>query len=185
MKEGKLIVISGPSGVGKGTIKQEILNDPTLNLAFSVSYTTRDPREDEVDGVHYFFVSQKTFDQMVEDDAFLEHAGYVGNSYGTCRKQVEDLLAQGKNVLLEIETNGAGQIIQKRPDALSIFILPPSMEALYERLKGRGTESSEVIEERVEKARQEMTLKDNYKYQVVNDDLKLATSKVRDIILKG
>lgn len=185
MTKGKLIVISGPSGVGKGTIKQQIIDDPSLNLAFSVSYTTRAPRVGEMDGVHYFFVSQETFDTMVKEDAFLEYAGYVGHNYGTSRQQVETLLIEGKNVLLEIETKGALQVIEKCPEALSIFILPPSLDALYDRLSGRGTESDEVIQERVIKAKAELSLKDHYKYQVVNDDLETCCQKVKDIILKG
>ena len=183
MKRGLLIIFSGPSGVGKGTVKEVLMQKEELNLHYSVSCTTRAPRNGEIDGVHYYFISQSDFDQMVKEDAFLEYAQFVGNSYGTPKAKVEEMLNEGKNVLLEIEMQGALQVIEKCPEALSIFLLPPSMEELERRIRGRGTESDEVIAKRLEKAKKEISMQDHYQYHVVNDDVQKAASEIAEIIL--
>lgn len=183
MQRGHLIIFSGPSGVGKGTIKDLLLRDPSLNLHYSVSCTTRAPRTGEVDGIHYYFVSQETFQKMIDEGAFLEYATFVDNSYGTPKKSVEAQLEKGENVLLEIDLQGALQVIKKCPDALSIFILPPSMEELEKRIRLRGTESEEVIQKRLATARQELAMQDHYRYRVVNDDIQRAVSEIKELIM--
>lgn len=182
MKRGNLIILSGPSGVGKGTIKDQLLMDPSLNLHYSVSCTTREPRDGEIDGVHYYFISQEQFDQMIQEDAFLEYARFVDHSYGTPAKVIEEKRQEGKNVLLEIELQGALQVISKCPDALSIFILPPSLEELEKRLSGRGTESAEVVQKRLETAKQELAMQDHYQYRIVNDTVARAVQEITKII---
>lgn len=184
MKKGLLIVYSGLSGVGKGTILKELMPMEDLNLAYSVSMTTRAPREGEVDGVNYFFVSKQEFLQAVKEGKLLEHARFVDNDYGTPRDYVEKMRNEGKNVLLEIEIRGAKQVIEKCPDALSIYIVPPSMEELERRIRERGTEDEETILKRMSKARQEVKEVDMYKHVVCNDDLVKAVEDVRNIILE-
>ncbi len=184
MKKGLLIVYSGLSGVGKGTILKELMPMEDLNLAYSVSMTTRAPREGEVDGVNYFFVSKQEFLQAVKEGKLLEHARFVDNDYGTPRDYVEKMRNEGKNVLLEIEIRGAKQVIEKCPDALSIYIVPPSMEELERRIRERGTEDEETILKRMSKARQEVKEVDMYKHVVCNDDLAKAVEDVRNIILE-
>ena len=181
-KKGLLIVLSGPSGVGKGTILQEFVNDPSLKLAYSVSMTTRNKRPGEVDGVNYYFVSREEFERARDNGELLESAEFVGNYYGTPLKEVERLRNQGKNVILEIEVQGCMQVTEKVKDALTIFIVPPSMEELEKRIRGRATEPEEVIQERIAKASREMELIGNYKYVVCNDDPKLAADIIRVII---
>lgn len=184
MKKGLLIVFSGVSGVGKGTILSQLMPMKELNLAYSVSMTTRKPREGEIEGVNYFFVSKKRFVQAIKNDELLEHARFVGNDYGTPKAYVEQMREQGKNVILEIEINGAKQIMEKCPDALSIYIVPPSIEELERRLRERSSEDEETLMKRIAKARRELEDIDFYEHVVCNDDLDTAIEEVRQIILK-
>ena len=188
MKKGLLIVFSGPSGVGKGTIIKELMNDENLNLVYSISMTTRAPREGELDGVNYFFVSKERFNEAIYNDELLEHACFVDNFYGTPKAYVEKMRNEGKNVLLEIETVGAKQVMNHYEDdkgCVSVFIVPPSIEELESRIRGRKTESEEVIKKRIFKATQE--LRETYRYQhvVCNDNIENAVMKVKDIINKS
>lgn len=180
--KGLLIIMSGPSGVGKGTIREKLMKDKDFNLSFSVSMTTRKMRPGEVNGREYYFVTREEFMENVKNGNLLEWAEYVGNCYGTPKNKVQELLNEGKNVLLEIEVNGASSVISKMPDVVSIFIAPPSFDELANRLRGRGTESEEVINERVERARKELKFEKQYKYVVVNDDLDKAVNRVKEII---
>lgn len=182
VKKGLLIILSGPSGVGKGTVRQELFKDESLNLAYSISMTTRKPRPTETEGVDYFFVSEKEFEEKIHNDELLEYARFVGNYYGTPQFYVDKLLAEGKNVVLEIEVQGALQVMAKRPDALTIFLVPPSFEELERRIRGRRTEKEEVVKERLDKARKEIATKDEYKYVVKNDDVIKAKEKIAKII---
>lgn len=182
MKRGLLIVLSGPSGVGKGTVREKLFQDESLNLAYSISMTTRLPRPKEQNGVDYFFVTNEEFEKNIESGELLEHAQFVGNYYGTPKSYVEHLLDEGKNVVLEIEVQGALQVISKCPDALTIFLVPPSFEELERRIRGRKTEKEEVIKERLDKAKKELATKDNYKYVVVNDEVVKAKEAIADII---
>ena len=168
-KKGLLIVLSGPSGSGKGTMVAEILKRG--DCAVSVSATTRAPREGEADHVHYHFISREEFERRIAEDGFLEHAQYVGNYYGTPRKEVEEMRAQGKHVILEIEVQGAFQIREKCPDAILVFTVPPTLDELRRRLHKRGTETEEVIEQRVARAAEELPLAKQYDYIILNDDL--------------
>lgn len=168
-KKGFLIVLSGPSGCGKGTMVAEILKRG--DCAVSVSATTRAPREGEADHVHYHFISREEFERRIAEDGFLEHAQYVGNYYGTPRKEVEEMRAQGKHVILEIEVQGAFQIREKCPDAILVFTVPPTLDELRRRLHKRGTENEEVIEQRVARAAEELPLAKQYDYIILNDDL--------------
>ncbi|MFR4393187.1 MAG: guanylate kinase [Ruminococcus callidus] len=154
MKKGTLFVISGPSGCGKGTVLKEVLKNP--DLYFSVSATTRDPRPGEVDGVNYRFMTNEAFEALIEQDGFLEYAGYCDHYYGSPKQPVEEQLAMGKSVILEIEVEGAMKVRAARPDAVFVFILPPSMTELENRLRGRGTEAEEVVQKRVAQARREL-----------------------------
>ncbi len=183
MKKGLLIVFSGLSGVGKGTILKELMPMEDLNLAYSVSMTTRAPREGEVEGVNYFFVTKKRFMEAIRNGELLEHARFVDNDYGTPKKYVEEMREQGKNVILEIEIKGAKQIMKKCPDALSIYIVPPSIEELERRLRERGTEDEETIMKRISKAKKEMKDTAFYEHVVCNDVLEVAVQEVREIIL--
>ena len=183
MKKGLLIVYSGVSGVGKGTILAQLMPMEDLNLAYSVSMTTRQPREGEQDGVDYFFVSKKRFLEAVKNGELLEHARFVDNDYGTPKEYVERMREEGKNVILEIEIRGARQVMEKCPDALSIYIVPPSLEELERRLRERSTEDEQTIMKRVSKARQELKDIDFYEHIVCNDDLDKAVEEVRQIIL--
>lgn len=182
MKKGLLIILSGPSGVGKGTIRKYFENDEALKLAYSTSMTTRKPRNGEQDGKDYYFVSKEQFQNALKAGKMLEHAEFVGNYYGTPVDEVERLRNEGKNVLLEIEVQGAQQVQEKCPDAISIFIVPPSMEELERRIRGRASEPEEVIQERLAKAESEMKLIPNYRYIVCNDDPKLAAELIKTII---
>ena len=183
-KRGLLIIMSGPSGVGKGTIRREVMKDKSLNLFYSVSMTTRAPRAGEVDGEDYYFVSKEEFQRNIDNDNLLEWAEFVGNRYGTPRDKVEAKRDEGKNVMLEIEVNGTTQVLKKCQghDVVSIFIIPPSLEELENRIRHRGTESDEVVKARVAKATGEMELKYHYEFIVLNDDLERAAEEVRDII---
>lgn len=182
MKRGLLIILSGPSGVGKGTVREELFKDESLNLAYSISMTTRKPRPTEKDGVDYFFVEENDFNEKIEQGELLEYARFVGNYYGTPKFYVEQLLNEGKNVVLEIEVQGALQVMKKCPDALTIFLVPPSFEELERRIRGRRTEAEEVVKERLDKARKEIATKDEYKYVVENDDVFAAKDKIAEII---
>lgn len=184
MKKGLLIVYSGPSGVGKSTILHEVLKDESLNLEFSVSMTTRLPREGEVDGKDYFFVSKETFKKAIEDDKFLEHARYVENYYGTPRDYVEQERNKGKNVILEIDVQGGLQVIEKCSDCISIFVMPPSIDELRNRLSGRGTEREEVVNKRIDQAQREIKQGSVYKYHVVNNEIETSIKEVSDILKK-
>lgn len=179
--KGKLIVISGPSGAGKSTVAFKAMEE-LGNVCFSTSVTTRKPRPGEVDGREYFFVDRQRFQQMVENDELLEHAEYVSNCYGTPRAYVEEKLESGLNVLLDIEIQGARQIREKMPDAVKIFIVPPSMDELRRRLEGRGTDTAEAIEGRLCRARQEYAEADFYDYIIVNDDADKAAGELAAII---
>lgn len=184
MKKGFLIVYSGPSGVGKGTILKELLRVKSLKLCYSVSMTTRKSRPGEVDGKDYFFVTKKRFENAIKNGELLEYAKFVDNYYGTPKAYVEEMTNKGMNVVLEIETIGAKKILKKFGDenVLSIYILPPDMKELERRLKERNTESPEVIKKRIAKARREIKKLDMFDYTVVNDDLKIAIKDVKNII---
>ncbi|HKM11635.1 MAG: guanylate kinase [Bacilli bacterium] len=184
MKTGLLIIISGPSGVGKGTVLKHVMADDSLNLAFSVSMTTRPQRAHEVDGQNYFFVSKDVFADYVKKDAFLEHVEFVGNSYGTPREYVESLRKKGINVVLEIEVEGAKQVMRRIRDqkVVTIFLIPPTFEELEKRILGRSTESAEAINERLEKAKRELSEKFLYQHIVLNDDPLRAADEIRSII---
>lgn len=179
-KRGVLAVISGFSGAGKGTIMNELIRQFPYFL--SVSATTRPPREGEKDGHEYFFHTEEEFEHMIETGQLIEWAQYVGNYYGTPKEAVEQQLSDGKDVLLEIEMQGGMLVKEQFPQAVLIFITPPSYEELKKRLEGRGTESSEEIAQRLARARQEVAYMDSYDYLVVNDDLGKAVNRVNEII---
>lgn len=180
-KQGTLVVVSGFAGTGKGTVMKELLGRYD-SYALSISATTRNPRPGEVDGREYFFKTKEEFEQMIERDEFVEHACYVGNYYGTPKKYVQEQLAVGKDVILEIEIQGALNIKSQFPDALLLFIAPPSADVLKERLVGRGTETEEVIEQRLARAVEESKGIENYDYLVVNDDLDECVENVHQMI---
>lgn len=184
-KKGLLIIFSGPSGVGKGTVRELFFDREELNLAYSISMTTRKPREGEVDGRDYYFVSRERFEEAIANDELLEYAEFVGNYYGTLKSEVERLRNQGKNVLLEIEVQGALQVIDKVPDSLSVFLVPPSMEELERRIVNRRTEAAEVIKERLDKAAKEMELMRHYRYVICNEDPQIAADMVALIIKRN
>ncbi len=179
--KGKLVLYTGSSGVGKGTIMQELLKRDK-NIRLSVSNTTREPRKGEIDGVHYHFVTEEQFKSIIPNDGYLEYAKYCDNYYGTPRKPVEEMLDKGYNVFLEIEVQGGIQIMEKYPDVLSIFILPPSMEVLEKRLRNRGTEDEETVLERLHEAENEIKYAEKYKYNVVNGELEKAVDEILDIL---
>ena len=178
---GLLIVLSGPSGAGKGTICSR-LRAEMPNLTYSVSMTTRQPRVGEVEGVNYFFRDKEEFEELLKEDAFLEYAKVYDNYYGTPKKHVMDLLDQGKSVLLEIDIQGAMQVKERYSDASFIYIVPPSLTELSARLRGRATDSEEVIDKRLSLACSELALAHRYDYIVVNDDLDEATEKTASIL---
>jgi guanylate kinase len=181
---GNLYVLSGPSGVGKGTVRAALFENHNHQLVYSISMTTRKPREGEVDGVDYYFVDKEEFLRRVEEGLMLEWAEFVGNYYGTPLDYVEKTRDEGKNVFLEIECQGAMQVKEKVKDAILLFLAPPSLEELTNRLKGRGTESEEVIQKRLNKATEEMELREHYDYVVVNNTVDGAVSDILDIIEK-
>ena len=182
MNRGFILVFSGPSGVGKGTILQRVLEQDN-NLAYSVSCTTRSPREGETDGVHYHFISKQEFSDNIKNGKMLEYTSYCDNYYGTSAEYVDKLLDAGRDVVLEIETQGAENVMRLRcDDTISVFVAPPSFEQLKKRLEGRGTEPADVIARRVEKAREELMKIDNYDYLVINDDLNSAVEDVKAIL---
>lgn len=179
---GKLFILSGPSGVGKGTVRDRILEDASVNLTYSISMTTRKPRNGEIDGVHYYFVDTEYFENAIKNDQFLEYAQFVGNYYGTPQNVVDEILESGRNVLLEIEVQGAKQVMAKRPDAITIFMVPPSFEELEKRIRGRRSEPEDIVQQRLSKAKGEMKLINNYKHVVVNDTVENASLAILDII---
>jgi guanylate kinase len=181
-EKGLLIVVSGPSGAGKGTICKKLV---TMNrdIMISVSATTRPPREGEADGVNYFFMTRQRFEQMIADDGFIEYAMVYGNYYGTPRAYVEENLNNGRDVLLEIDIQGALQVKEKYPDSVFVFILPPSMEELKNRITRRGTESEKEILRRFEAAYKEINYVSRYNYFVINDKVDDAAEKLRSIII--
>lgn len=183
-KRGLLIIMSGPSGVGKGTIREKLMENNTLNLFYSVSMTTRSMRPGEQNGREYYFVTREEFDKNIESGNLLEWAEFVGNRYGTPKDKVEATRDSGKNVLLEIEVKGTGQVLSKvdGDDVLSIFIAPPSIEELERRIRGRSTETDEVVKARLARAIQELEYKKQYKYVVINDNLDDAVEEIRKII---
>ena len=181
-EKGLLIVLSGPSGVGKGTVRKEIFDDPTTSYKYSISMTTRQMREGEVNGVDYFFKTKEEFEALIQEDQFIEYAEYVGNYYGTPVQYVKDTIAEGHDVFLEIEVEGAKQVRKKFPDALFIFLAPPSLDHLKERLIGRGTETDEKIQSRVNEARKEVEMMNLYDYVVVNDKVHLAKERIQSIV---
>lgn len=183
MKRGKLIILSGPSGVGKGTIRLGLMARSDLNLFYSVSMTTRSPRPGEVDGKDYSFVSVDEFRKTIEEDGFLEWNIFVNNYYGTPAEAVEKVRNEGKNVLLEIDVNGAKKVMAKCPDAITIFLVPPSLEALENRIRGRRTEEENIIQERLGKAKAELAESANYQHIVCNDSVEQAIADIAKIIL--
>ena len=185
-KRGVLFVFSGPSGVGKGTLKAKLFEEFADRIAYSVSATTRGPREGEVDGKDYFFISRQEFERRVKNNEFLEHADFAGNCYGTPRAYVEKLLDSGMNVVLEIDVQGALQVMKSMPECVSVFILPPSFEELEHRLRGRGTETEEKVRERLETAKRELPYAPQYDYQIVNGgDIEAAYQSLREVFLKS
>ena len=183
MAKGLLVVISGPSGVGKGTIISEVLAN-RANTSLSVSCTTRSPRPGEEDGVHYWFIEKSKFEQLIEEDEFLEYMPVFDNYYGTPRKKVEELRERGIDVLLDIDVKGADAVKEKAPDAIRIFILPPSLEELKHRLIGRGTETAEQIERRTARAESEIAKSGEYDHRIINNDLAEAVRELTDILDK-
>ena len=180
MSKGKLFVISGASGVGKGTVLQAVM-EARKDLIFSVSATTRAPRPNEVEGVHYYFVTKERFEEMIAEDAFLEYDNHAKNYYGTPKDQAEEKLTRG-HVVFDIEPNGAKGIRQTRPDATLIFIMPPSMEELERRLRGRGDTPEDQIAIRMERAVWEMEQRTWYDHVVVNDQVDVCVKEILDII---
>ncbi len=180
---GLLIVLSGPSGVGKGTVRKAIFERDDNEFEYSVSMTTRPMRKGEVDGVDYYFRTKEEFEAMIEAGEMLEYAEYVGNYYGTPLTYVNKTLDEGKDVFLEIEVQGAQQVKEKVPDGVFIFLTPPDLAELKARIVGRGTDSPEVIEERMRVARQEIEMMALYDYAVVNDQVQNAVDRIKDIIV--
>ena len=181
-ERGLLIVFSGPSGVGKGTVRQEIFSTPDHKFEYSVSMTTRQKRPGEVDSVDYFFRTREEFEELIKNGQMLEYAEYVGNYYGTPLTYVNETLDKGIDVFLEIEVQGALQVKKKVPDGVFIFLTPPDLDELKDRLVGRGTDSEEVIRQRIERAKEEIALMREYDYAVVNDEVPLAAERVKRII---
>ena len=181
-KRGILIVVSGFSGAGKGTVMKRLMEKYSDAYALSVSMTTRGPRTGETDGVHYFFVSREQFEKNIAEDGFIEHAQYCGNYYGTPRAYVEKQLSEGKNVILEIEIQGALLVKEKYPETLLLFVTPPSAEELKRRLVGRGTETMEEINARLTRAIDEAPIMDKYDYIVLNDEVEKCVDKIHELV---
>ena len=182
-KKGVLFVLSGPSGVGKGTLKNRLLAEFEGQVVDSISATTRGPREGEVHGREYFFISRQDFLERIANNDFLEYAEFSGNMYGTPKSYVLSVLEKGVNVITEIEVQGALQVFERMPDCVSVFILPPSYEELESRLRGRATESEEKILARLETAKRELPIAEKYQHRIVNNDLDTAYEELRTIYL--
>lgn len=180
-EKGLLIVLSGPSGVGKGTVCGALREHDT-DIKYSVSATTRQPRAGETDGVSYFFKSKEEFERMIAEGEMLEFAQYVNNYYGTPRAYVEDMIARGHDVILEIEVQGALQVKETFPEGVFIFLMPPSLNELRSRIEGRGTESGDLIDSRMTVAKDEIELMDKYDYVVENDQVDLAVERIKSIV---
>ena len=180
-RRGLLLVISGFAGSGKGTICKELMKQYD-NYAFSVSATTRDPRPGEVDGVDYFFITQERFEEMIKSNELLEYAQYVSNFYGTPKKYVEEKLQEGKDVILEIECQGALHVKEIFPEAVLFFVMPPNVKEIYHRLKGRGTETEEVILRRMRRGQEEAEVIEKYDYLLINDDLQETVQRLHDTL---
>jgi guanylate kinase len=180
--KGLLIVLSGPSGVGKGTVRKAIFSQPDTEFEYSISMTTRLPREGEVNGVDYFYKTREEFEELIEQDKLLEYAEYVGNYYGTPVDYVRETLDKGKDVFLEIEVKGARQVREKFPEGLFIFLMPPSLDELKNRIVTRGTETEDLITNRLLTAREEIEMMDLYDYIVENDQVDLACERINAIV---
>lgn len=180
--KGLLIVLSGPSGVGKGTVRKALFDHPDTDFKYSISMTTRMKRVGEVEGVDYFFKTKEEFQSLIQEDKFIEYAEYVGNYYGTPVDYVKKTIESGQDIFLEIEVEGAKQVREKFPDALFIFLSPPGIKQLQERLVKRGTDSESVIESRINKAKEELKLMNLYDYVVINDDVHAACGKIQCIV---
>ncbi|GEP19535.1 guanylate kinase [Pediococcus argentinicus] len=181
-RRGMLIVLSGPSGVGKGTVRKAIFDQGANEFEYSISMTTRKPREGEVDGEDYFFVSKEEFEDRIKNGGMLEYAQYVDNYYGTPLKYVNETLDSGKDVFLEIEVNGAKQVREKMPDGVFLFLTPPDLMELKQRIINRGTEDMATIDKRMKKAVEEIKTMRDYDYAVVNDDINVAVEEIKTII---
>ena len=182
MIKGKTFIISGPSGVGKSMVLNALLREYP-DLYFSVSATTRAPREKELDGVHYHFIAPEDFHKMIEEEAFLEYAEYVGNFYGTPKKYVDAAMDEGRDVILDIEIQGAQQVCAKRPETVRIFIAPPSWSELERRLTERGTDDADKVQKRLLRAKVELKMADAYDYFVINDTVDSAVEQLKAILL--
>lgn len=180
MRKGLLVVVSGPSGAGKGTVCKELIK--SINIQLSISATTRKPRKGEVNGINYFFTPKEDFIQKINDDRFLEYAKVYNNYYGTYKEYVLDEINKGKDVLLEIDIQGALKVKEKYPEGVFIFLLPPSMKELRNRIVGRGSETQESLEMRYNSALKEISYVDKYNYYVVNDKVETAVDRIRTII---
>lgn len=182
MNKGLLIVVSGPSGTGKGTVCTELLTQ-TPELAYSISATTRKPRTGEIDGQNYYFLNKATFEKMIGDGGFLEYANVYGNYYGTPLGKIEERLAAGEDILLEIDTQGALNVMKKCPEGLFIFLLPPSIGELERRIRGRGSETEDSLGKRLGAAKAEIAIGKKYNYIVVNDTVKNAVKHIKSIMI--
>lgn len=182
-EKGLLIVLSGPSGVGKGTVRKEIFNQEDTAFEYSISMTTRKPRQGEVNGVDYFFKTREEFEELIKQGKLLEYAEFVGNYYGTPVDYVKETLDKGKDVFLEIEVEGARQVREKFPDGLFIFLVPPSLSELKNRIVTRGTESEDVINNRMNVAKEEIEMMHLYDYVVENDKVELAVERIKAIVI--
>ena len=185
MNRGILLIVSGLSGAGKGTICKRIMEKYPEYYELSVSATDRAPRPGEVHGREYFFLTTEEFEKRIAEDALLEHARYVNHYYGTPRQWVEEQMAQGKNVILEIELQGAFQVREKMPEAVLVFIMPPSMEELERRLRGRGSETEEEIRNRLQRAQEELQYVDQYDYVIVNEDVEKSVDLLHNVVLQS
>ncbi|MFD2638217.1 guanylate kinase [Piscibacillus salipiscarius] len=181
-EQGILFILSGPSGVGKGTVRKRLFEEDS-DLQYSISVTTRNPRDGEENGVDYFFKSREQFEQMIEQDELIEYAEYVGNYYGTPKQYVEDTLKQGKDVFLEIEVQGAMKVRESFPQGVYIFLFPPSLDELKNRIINRGTESEDLIRNRLLEAKKEIDMMDAYDYVVVNDEIENAVHRIQSIVI--
>ncbi|UOQ93168.1 guanylate kinase [Halobacillus shinanisalinarum] len=180
-EKGILFILSGPSGVGKGTVRKALFEQST-ELRYSISMTTRDPREGEVDGIDYFFKSRAEFEKLINDRQLIEHAEYVGNYYGTPKQYVEQTLNEGNDVFLEIEVQGALKVRENFPQGVFIFLIPPSLEELKDRIVSRGTETEDKVRNRLLAAKEEIDMMDAYDYVVVNDQVDHAVDKIQSIV---